>query len=733
MKIRIAFLAAFIASPAFAQSSVTIPTLANQVAAYLTNAGALKSNNLSDLASIPTARTNLGLGTMATQGSTGATFAPKTSTNANGATGATLDLPATQQLILNPTGGTVMQRTFWNTPAPGSYVPSITPGGGNVTPTMSIGLNVSGTWGSGVGAYNQMYVTDTSDHRAQGNSAPILSLSTSSGGTGSYGFSEAMSLNCGTIGAVGKANGNFLTCLEGRASPSHNVGGTSMTNPYGQNNGMNLYAILSPGATWWVNNESFEMDFEVMYGASALIQTAGQFARLSQDWGNVGTAADVNAFAGRIGVWLTSQQPTYDGTSVGSATASAGQNLPPFRSLLPLGGGSQEWLGTSATSFSDAFPQVFPNSNGCTVGIANCPATTAAAPIRPQVFGNGFAWGGIHFTNEAWRTPGIVVKGTGETDIGNGQIIPTTSGLTIDVKGSYVSAATYVSGDQGGHQVGEYLVGSGVAGTVPGAILQITAVNGSGVPTALAIVDAGYSTAAAATNNASATLGTAATFMGAGRNTVTLTWTDATDGTAATLALAPTNGRVKIGSGGSLVTLSGGAIVATGSINTSGSFTTDNQLNVKNTGSNGGYGKVGISGSNLVFTNYAGAIQASFDMNAATPTWIFNNPVSMGTVIDSAIVKVSPTTGQTVTIAQTTHTALIAPAGTLAALTVAFPSCSSGFQGQEFRFSTTQAITALTISVAVGGTPPGYPTTLAAGQGVGFVCNPSDNGWYRIS
>lgn len=434
--------------------------------------------------------------------------------------------------------------------------------GSNPAPLLSATTSVSGAWPAGVGAYNSLSVLDSSDHRLAGDLAPLLLLSTSSGGAGSYGFSESLSLNCGTKGPVGIAGGNFLTCLEVRANPSNNAGGTSMTATVGSNNPVNSYAILTPGATWWTMNEPHEHDYEVMSGASSLIQTAGQTTRLGQDWGMVGTGADVNAFAGRVGFWITSQQPTYDGTSTASATASAGNNLPAFRSLLPLGGGFQEWLGTSATSFSDTFPQTNPNTNSCTIGVANCPATTAAAAVRPQILGNGFAWGAIHFTNEVWRTPGYVLRAGGEIDPGNGSIKPTTAGLTIDAVGSYVSSATYVSGDQTGHKVGEYLYGSSVSGTVPGAVLQIAAVNGSGVPTSLTVVDPGYSSASAATNNASPTLGTAATFMGLGRNTVAVTWTNITDGTGPTIIIAPTAGRLVVGTSPNAVIMNAGTLLA---------------------------------------------------------------------------------------------------------------------------------------------------------------------------
>ena len=125
-------------------------------------------------------------------------------------------------------------------------------------------------------------------------------------------------------------------------------------------------------------------------------------------------------------------------------------------------------------------------------------------------------------------------------------------------------------------------------------------------------------------------------------------------------------------------------------------------------------------------------------MNAAAPGWVFNNgmvvggTLTHGVVVDNAIVKVIPTSGTTVTVAQTTHTELLAPAGPLAALTLAFPACNSTYAGQEFRVSSTYAITTLTISISTGGNAGDWPASLTSGQGFAAICNPSDNGWYRL-
>jgi hypothetical protein len=91
----------------------------------------------------------------------------------------------------------------------------------------------------------------------------------------------------------------------------------------------------------------------------------------------------------------------------------------------------------------------------------------------------------------------------------------------------------------------------------------------------------------------------------------------------------------------------------------------------------------------------------------------------------------SPTTGSTVTIADTQDTAIINPAGTLAALTVKLPTCSSSYDGKMARFQSNFAITSLTVS-ATAGTVTTAPSTLLQGQGIGYLCYGSASYWFRI-
>jgi hypothetical protein len=91
----------------------------------------------------------------------------------------------------------------------------------------------------------------------------------------------------------------------------------------------------------------------------------------------------------------------------------------------------------------------------------------------------------------------------------------------------------------------------------------------------------------------------------------------------------------------------------------------------------------------------------------------------------------TPTTGTTVTIATGTGRAIIAPAGTLAALTVTLPACTTGYDGSLVKFDLTTAITALTVN-ATSGTVSNAPTAGTAGQTNSYICRGANTTWYPL-
>ena len=91
----------------------------------------------------------------------------------------------------------------------------------------------------------------------------------------------------------------------------------------------------------------------------------------------------------------------------------------------------------------------------------------------------------------------------------------------------------------------------------------------------------------------------------------------------------------------------------------------------------------------------------------------------------SAVQYSVPTTGGTVTAGSNTRVMLLNPAGTLATLTVVLPA--SPVDGQDFIVSTSQILTALTIT----GTIVGTLTTLALGGFARFVYSADSSKWFR--
>lgn len=172
------------------------------------------------------------------------------------------------------------------------------------------------------------------------------------------------------------------------------------------------------------------------------------------------------------------------------------------------------------------------------------------------------------------------------------------------------------------------------------------------------------------------------------------------------------NTDVQTGAAGSFATLVGGA---SGSANQAGSI---NLTGGQNTSTGNGGSVVLTAGTSNSGT--AGTIQAVGAFSVTQQT------------IDKSYVVSTPTTGQTVTIASGQKTAVINPAGTLATLTVQLPGCTTAYDGSEARFSSTQIVTALSVTAASGSVADA-PGSLAVGGGNGYICVGSSTTWYRLN
>jgi hypothetical protein len=105
--------------------------------------------------------------------------------------------------------------------------------------------------------------------------------------------------------------------------------------------------------------------------------------------------------------------------------------------------------------------------------------------------------------------------------------------------------------------------------------------------------------------------------------------------------------------------------------------------------------------------------------------------VNLYSYMDQSYSYNTPTTGQTVTMADTSDFAIIEPAGTLSTLTLTLPTCSATYKGKIARAAFTQNITTLTVG-ATAGSVSGAPTAITAPQGVAFICRDTNTTWYRF-
>lgn len=87
------------------------------------------------------------------------------------------------------------------------------------------------------------------------------------------------------------------------------------------------------------------------------------------------------------------------------------------------------------------------------------------------------------------------------------------------------------------------------------------------------------------------------------------------------------------------------------------------------------------------------------------------------------------TTGFSYTFAAGTTTLIIQPAGTLATGTITMPAAPA--DGMLIAFSSSQIITALTVSANSGQSIVNNVTTLAAGGGAKYIYRLTNTTWYR--
>lgn len=110
--------------------------------------------------------------------------------------------------------------------------------------------------------------------------------------------------------------------------------------------------------------------------------------------------------------------------------------------------------------------------------------------------------------------------------------------------------------------------------------------------------------------------------------------------------------------------------------------------------------------------------------------------IPMVMVAGGAYQYAAPATGNTVTVAANVSNLVLDPAGTIATLTVALPAASALIDGQTLHISSSQTVTALTMSAGSGTSISNSPTALTisttASYGYEFIYRAANTKWYRL-
>ena len=428
-----------------------------------------------------TGLTGLGVTTATIGGPTrGMTISAKAVTDAMGAEGVVMDLPAGKQLILNPTGGSVKFSSLWNEESPGSYTPDNVLTGAPPKLGLSINGFVHGMFGGGQPHFNSISYYDFADGSHAGASPSALAISYTAG-AGSKGGRSGINVASGVIGNQAPGSGGFMAAGEFRAAASATLGGVARA-PSGQIDTFSTYGLAQFGATNLVNVSTEEANTSVDYGASSQWEVMKQFAGLNSDWGvvgyGIGTNGGIPGTGGRVYLWLNRQSPAVDMRSEDSIRISAGHNLPDYDYGILIGDAIHEYPFGENSKLLSFLPQLSPNANGHNA--------IPAAKIKPQQLGWGIDLLGIDVANQAFRSTGFAVQGSGAVTVGPTTIAPQAAGIKIMPSGQSITSTTLASSGAN-YVAGEYLYGPS------GDIYAVDAVSPSGSILAYHPVAVGYS------------------------------------------------------------------------------------------------------------------------------------------------------------------------------------------------------------------------------------------------
>jgi hypothetical protein len=127
----------------------------------------------------------------------------------------------------------------------------------------------------------------------------------------------------------------------------------------------------------------------------------------------------------------------------------------------------------------------------------------------------------------------------------------------------------------------------------------------------------------------------------------------------------------------------------------------------------------------------APVVTANFNLSSVWRLWFADAAkILFGVQYHYAAQYVAPVTGFSIQALPATSKLILTPAAGLATGAVLLPT--NPYEGMEWRLSSTQAITALTLTPPSGVTVMNAPAGLAAGIGIAFTYSAVNATWYRL-